>query len=71
MASQTKREETHSILSYLRLELRYIDEELRKDGLLPEINTVRSLYEQLNSLYEKESLHFKGLLYHSLHKRLE
>ena len=31
-----KRDEAKSILSYVRQELRYMDEDLRNDGLLPE-----------------------------------
>ena len=47
-----KRDEAKSILSYVRQELRYMDEDLRKDGLLPELSSLRSVYEQLSTLLE-------------------
>ncbi len=47
-----KRDEAKSILSYVRQELRYMDEDLRNDGLLPELSSLRSVYEQLSTLLE-------------------
>ena len=47
-----KRDEAKSILSYIRQELRYMDEDLRNDGLLPELSSLRSVYEQLSTLLE-------------------
>ena len=32
--------------------LRYMDEDLRNDGLLPELSSLRSVYEQLSTLLE-------------------
>ena len=47
-----KRDEAKSILSYIRQELRFMDEDLRNDGLLPELSSLRSVYEQLSTLLE-------------------
>ena len=47
-----KRDEAKSILSYVRQELRFMDEDLRNDGLLPELSSLRSVYEQLSTLLE-------------------
>ena len=50
--SSSKREEVSSHLRYIREELRYMDEDLRKHGLIPVLTEVRAVYEQLVALYD-------------------
>ncbi len=48
----SKKEEATTILRFIREELRYLDEDLRNDGLLPEVTSLRSIYEQLSALHD-------------------
>ncbi len=48
----SKKEEAKTILRFIREELRYLDEDLRNDGLLPEVTSLRSIYEQLSALHD-------------------
>ncbi len=48
----SKKEEAKTILRFVREELRYLDEDLRNDGLLPEVTSLRSIYEQLSALHD-------------------
>ena len=62
--SQSKREQVVSHLRYVRQELRYMDEDLRNDGLLPELSSLRSVYEQLTTLLELSDGRRKKKEYH-------
>tara|TARA_B100000579_G_C22794546_1_gene836367 strand:- start:1109 stop:1324 length:216 start_codon:yes stop_codon:yes gene_type:complete len=48
----SKKDEAKTILRFIREELRYLDEDLRNDGLLPEVTSLRSIYEQLSALHD-------------------
>ena len=52
LVGTSKKDEAKTILRFIREELRYLDEDLRNDGLLPEVTSLRSIYEQLSALHD-------------------
>ncbi len=50
--SKSRREETHHVLSHIRIELREMSIFLKKDKILPEPGEIRALLAQMDALLD-------------------